>query len=512
MTWSWYLFYFLCLLSCFNSVAYSRLVDTDVPATDQPAPTGSASSVPGQINEEWCQKILKQTAPHYRQLFRSLINRKDLKTNLPVFDLLRFKESDCSSSENQQRLRRALSMHSKRVALLSPFAPHPLQSFTSYVTQALQAYFKSQGRSFEQNVVTLNTMGQGEAFRQRLAEAVFHHHASIIIGGASRFEAHLLEEWSEKLQIPAIILHQNVNLRRVPKHSFYVSPDIPQIVHALMQFLNERRIRKIAILQPGNRRDLMVDHIQQRFQHNPAIRYELYHFRHHDYASMEGSARRLFRIDDPDRQEELEKLIIERKEEAEKKGVSFDPRHIMLPAIADFDAIYIADNFKTVRHFVSIFKYLNAPKVMLIGNQQWRAPELLSPPEPYLEGSVFFDYIGSYQRLLPSMQAPTGDNEYFTSPEYASSIDIKIMAIHAVQIIDRILADHQVRRYEMYQELEKLENTDPQFFANGLVFNKFHSTYWPTFLFRIWQNRLELLKPIHDPKLSRSNLSHQKNR
>jgi hypothetical protein len=476
-----------------SEAIYQPVTDLQVAQTDADGVDDEAAA--------WCEQMLQQHAPAYHKLYSFLPDKHSVRKDFPVFDLLRLKVDDCQDDDKRQRLRRALSMHNKRIGILLPFSQSGPTQFTHHIVTAAQHYYKRQNQPIGKHVIFKNTSNHQQVFHRKLAELIFKHHVSIVIGGATKQEARLLARWAEALQIATLILNQDVDDQKVRKHVFYVSPDIHQMANAIWAFLAGNKIRRLAILSPEQRQNPLTQAIIERIRNSNQHTVEQFHYRQQVYDSMEKSARTLFRIDDPEREDELKALVEEKKKAAEEQGVSFDPRTVILPPISDWDAIIIDDNFKAVRHFINIFKYLKAPKVKLIGNQQWRAPELVTPPEPFLAKSVFFDYIGSYQNLPPSVEVSLFESKFFAAPTEANAVDIKIIATHALNLAENAIADPRRRRYQIHQALESIYNKNHNFFGSGLAFNPYHVSRWPTFLFEVHADHITLKQNFNHPNI-----------
>ena len=139
-------------------------------------------------------------------------------------------------------------------------------------------------------------------------------------------------------------------------------------------------------------------------------------------------------------------------------------------------------------------KFLGIEKVPLMGNQQWRAPEMFFPPEPYLASSVFVDYIGSYKKLPYGLHVPTQDSPYFTSPDKLSSLDLSLLARHSISIASRALKKAPKDRKNLRAKLRKMRNESKEsFFRSRRVFDRNQVSNWPTFLFSMSKDNLHLI-------------------
>ncbi len=129
------------------------------------------------------------------------------------------------------------------------------------------------------------------------------------------------------------------------------------------------------------------------------------------------------------------------------------------------------------------------PRTPILGAQSWRSPALLDPPEPMLTGSLFVDFMGSYEALPEGLRVP-GDG-FFAEPSQAAEADFSAIGFRAGRIAQAALDSGETRR-QLPDTLGALTNVDPALFGPGNAFAEGHEARWPIFLFSIGTEKLEV--------------------
>lgn len=481
------------MLAIFGGIEL-RLIGNPAPApTSTASATTTDSSVSANPEEQrYCLEFVRKRLPFYKELLTWLPKQnQNSSSNEPIFAVLRLQEDQCHLALSYQLIVEALAKHRQRIGIILPYTKDPRTLISQDVIAAAQEFTQDNRLNLNRISIFKNSRNSYRVFHQKLAELIFEHQVSLLIGGQMPEERKLLETWSERLQIPSLILSQDSDPNSVFDQSFYLAPSREDFAEQMARAASESNAKRIVVLYPNVRVNPLAKTLLRSLRETPATSYGI-GYNPRDYQSMETVARELFHIDDPSRNEELEALVEEKKVAAEELGLPFDPRTVMLPPVIDIDAVFILDNFRVVRHFVKIFKYFGVNDLKIFGNQQWRAPELVSPPEEALTGANFFDFIGSYERLPYGMKAPIFASEFFTVPSMVQSIDRKIIARHAFQIAKKVLTDNQTARHELHHSIRNLEAIDSDFFGTGPVFNAAQSSRWPTFVFQLGQGFIQL--------------------
>lgn len=459
------------------------------------ADKGSASEQSSVGGEEFgkCTQLFQSSVRYYQLLAQQLPRDFKRSPRLPTDSLLGLTASDCREDFVLKQINKALAAHSGRIALLLPLSTWP-DAMRQAVIEQVNGMIRSRGADPAKILVWVDTYGTKQGFERGLAQMVFLHHPAALIGGLTQAEAPLLASWAHALKIPSIILNRRQE-KPSSKYVFYLGPDLRLLASSLSRYAQHRGLRRITILMPQSSRDgVLVDHFLEQAKHLGLETDGPYLYQNHDFASMDGVLRKIFHIDDPARAEEQFNLLSRMKEKAEKEGVPFDSRSVVLPPEIDTNAIFIVDHFKNVRHLARIMNFYGVRRLPLLGIPKWRAFELLDKSEDILQGAVFVDYIGQYQDLPYRIHSESWQNESFIRPTEVGAVDIKLLLSHAVYAADQAIAGPQAPRFALFRRLESSRPPPGNFFKGPTIFRSNHLAYWPSFTFSLGESSLQLLQ------------------
>ena len=439
-------------------------------------------------NPATCQDVFKRVVKPYKKLFMKLPKSTMLDSNQPVVKMVTFKENLCSGSSTIRpalnTIVKALSEHSAKIGVLLPLSGLKGPDGQA-ILDGIKTVYPFRKIQYEQRIVARDTRGMVHSLEVALADMVFKHRVSILVGGFSKAEASVLEKWGARLRIPTIIVNKKMN-PRVLKHVFHVFPSELNLVDRLADHAKAKGYKKVALLHPINNKGRKFSNLLSKRLEDVGISTEHdYIYNDKDYETMHAAAKKIFKIDPVERADEFQKLVKKAKEKALDAGVPFNPSLVALNPIVEVDAIFIDDNFRTVRHFTKLFEFLGVKHINLLGTPQWRARGLIDPPEPTLEGASFVDYIGDYRKLPRGIAAPTLESPYFVRPDLSSRVDYMVIGHHAAKSADRALSLPILKRRLMYKRFRKLTHRNDPYFGNGKVFDKGHKSTWPTFMFQV---------------------------
>lgn len=444
-------------------------------------------------DSELCSKLFSKTVVAFQELNRKLPPTALVPPDSPLVPLLGLHVEDCEQPGTMDLIEKALGGHNGKVALLLPFSRMP-KAVGQEVLRSVHEWMQSKGLSPNRLIIWRDTEGNRDKMEKQLAQMVWTQGASIIIGGLFQNEAPFLTQWADRLRIPAIILNRRPT-GPASKYTFYMGPDYRLLASGLTRYALSRNMRRIAIMAPQFSHDEpLISAFRTQAQHlriqitgpliyNPA-----------DYDSIDGIIRKLFHIDDESRNQELLDLVNKSKEVAEKLGVPFDPKSLVLPPVINVDAILIADHFKNVRHLNKVLAFYGVKRLPLLGIPRWRAYELIDPADENMVGSVFVDYLGSYKQLPYGIRVPTVDKEYFAEGSAAGSVDLRLVVHHALFSALQALAGNRNPRFALYKKLELSTGPRESFLSGPHIFRADHSTNWPTFLFGVGSGSISILQ------------------
>jgi len=435
-----------------------------------------------------CKEAFKRFVEPYQRLFHKLPKDTSIYPDSDVIELIKIRADECNTKSASMRTMRTIvdgiSDHSGKIGVLLPLSG-PRSHEGKDILEGMRSLYPYRGLSFNQRVVVRDTAGLAVNFERYLAELIFRHRVSIVIGGLTQTESTFLGKWSADLKVPSLILNQKKQ-PRVDVQNFFLYPNELSLTAALLGQITKKGYKRVAFLRPqrrttnsiGSQLEILLKRQGIETTHN-------YVYTRGDYPSMESAAKRIFKIDPVERKDEFRKLVDQAKRKAKEADVRFNPSLVALSPIIDVDAIFIDDNFRTVRHYTKIFEFLGVEKIPLIGTPQWRSKGLVEPPNQFLEGAFFVDYIGDYRMLPAGIAAPTVASSYFAKPDYSDRIDYMIIGQHAIKTADRTLSKPMMKRYNLYKRIATLQNVGSRYFTEGPIFAKDHSAIWPSFVFRI---------------------------
>src|SRR5690606_8271449 len=140
--------------------------------------------------------------------------------------------------------------------------------------------------------------------------------------------------------------------------------------------------------------------------------------------------------------------------------------------IVDVDAVFLPDDFRSVRHFAKLFKYFGVEKLAMIGNHEWRSPALIEPFDEFLEGSIFADFIGSYADIPRPLRVPVMGSPYFIHPENVIGVDFQLIGYRVARTAALASQNPAVKRRHLARMMLQLSSDAESFFGNGPIFDR----------------------------------------
>lgn len=434
-----------------------------------------------------CQNLYKNHIKQYVRLSQFLSPSEQRKPQLkPLRFLSQANHQSCQSYSFYKLLVHFLESHSKKAIALLPLSGLH-QPLGQTAAMAMKEHFIE---NFNIDFKVLDTMSHAHRFHKELAKAVFFDRPAMLIGGINKNEAALISYWSKALRIPSLILHDRYSKTTSP-NTFNVSPSQENLGQTLAAYIISRSYRRVAIIAKEKQLNPFEKSLMKELENRHVSTKILRGYKARNYEAREKILKTFFKIVPEGREEEYQELLETKREASLKAGLPFQADSIQLKPIVDVDAIVFPFNFKELKHFARILRYLGVPKIPLLGNQTWRAPELFEPTDSYLVGAVFVDFLGSYLELpyLPPI-----------SHEVSGYLDYKVISKHAAQITGLTLKKKSTLRSQIVSDLRSLKShqTDP-FYGSKSVFNQKQQTSWPSFLYSLTdRSYLKLFKRSAD--------------
>ena len=197
-----------------------------------------------------------------------------------------------------------------------------------------------------------------------------------------------------------------------------IYPDVSQLIQQAVLESKKRGFRSILALgSEFSRKD--IEHFRHYGkQHN--IQVKLGSYRHDNYDSMNHAVKTIFNVHEETR----------REGEAVKKAYR--------PA-RNFDAVFIAADFKTLIYFSKIFEYFNIPESLpIIGTSELRLPPAQKQSyarkhDKHYRKSFYVDFIGDYHTL------PAGLNALPHNMQALKDTDMKLIGYKGVAYMDSMI-------------------------------------------------------------------------
>ena len=455
----------------------------------QPAPTPAPRKVVVQSRPN-CEKMAHRIPGAYQQL----LAKKHPSLRLPDIAYAQrvaaITPETCSNDSTVQDATKLLidtvTFYTPRVAILLPLSG-PLGEQGKAVLDGIKSSLAASGGLRPDQVFIRDTSGKDTFLEHWLAEAVLVGRVGMVIGGLSTSEETILRSYANRLYLPTLLLAPPRREAQLSSpYVFNVFPSEIAMSDALVSRGVARGMTRLGALVPTGRgdTDFVQSFLEAARQRNVTVAGPIF-YEPGNYDSMERAGAQLFKTNREQRGRDYQDAVRKAKEKAAADGKPFDQRFVILKPQVDVDGVFIPDNFKTVRYFAKIFKYLGVERMTLLGNQEWRATPIIQPWEPYLEGSMFVDYIGYYNELPPMFRSFAGESRKFLNGSNAATFDFRSIGLQALQIAKAALRLPPQRRYQLVNTLRLLGSTAEDITRGPGLFDRFNRFAWPAYVFDI---------------------------
>ena len=246
-------------------------------------------------------------------------------------------------------------------------------------------------------LVYRDSAGEEAKAMEAMKDLVLNEHVAAIIGPLTSQEVQGPAELAEDLEIPLITLTQKENITDVGPWVFRNFPTPERQFGTLAKFAHdEMGVQRLAILYPETRygtwfATLMWDEAEELGVEVTAV--EPYMSGGDDYTPVAQRLAGKFYIEP--RADELRNLRWKAKNDDDPKNDD----HVELPAIVDFDALFIADHYRAAGLLAPALAYVEIPigsftvdkrkPIPLLGGNTWNNPELARIGGEYAVGATF---------------------------------------------------------------------------------------------------------------------------
>ena len=473
----------------------SANVEPDLANKQKSTPPVPATIVVNSAEINQCRDILQRFGQPYKRLFDALPMHSLEGLKIPAEKIAYSDLSTCEETTKRRELIQSaletINSHSGRVGVLLPMTgPHAKDS--NYVVAGMRAAFSEAGKSFEQKIVLKESGATLQSMDKALAELVLKDQVGLVIGGFTHTHAENLAKWSDRLFLPVILLNRDRDLTKPSRYAFMVYPDEARLAESLATALHDRQLHRIAILKPlGGKADKVTSYFTQNIRTLGGEIHAELTYTPGNFESMQEAAHKLFQMSVTGREDELRAAHKKAKENAEAEGEVFNPKMVFLKPKIEFDAVFIPDDFRTVRYFAKIFRYNRVERITMIGNHEWRSPALIEPYDDLLSNSLFADFIGSYAKIPTGIQSPTTSSPYFVDPQSVTAIDFQLVGYRSVQVAKASFDSTQSRR-QIATAMARMTAEQVGFPGKGRLFDDTRHSAWPTYLFTIHKQGLKI--------------------
>jgi hypothetical protein len=323
-----------------------------------------------------------------------------------------------------------------------------------------------------------------------LATLYFDKKISSLIAWGDGAGLEIIRMIQDGLDLSTIYLSKD-ELRSSNENLYRLYPQLDRHIEALISSMKQKNIRRLAILsQEEKKGSLFFKKFQRALQKSGIAISHHATYSPDDFFSMDQACQKIFNVNHSQRRSELLQIRNRQRMKARRQGLKLNPRMVFLPGQVNFDAIFVPDNFKVMRHFVKIFKFYKIPRTPLIGMNQWRAPSLLEPREDFLDGSFFVDFIGEYSKLPRAIRHNFQIDHSKLDPLTMANIDHSMIGYYA-GLISRTASARGKYRSQVNELFSKIEIKDG-FLGRRVAFGDDHQFNWPTFTLEIQDNELKV--------------------
>ncbi|MFK7872556.1 MAG: ABC transporter substrate-binding protein [Oligoflexales bacterium] len=435
-----------------------------------------------------CKDAIRRSQPYYHRL--SMYRPPMSQTTSKPYLFSRLQTKHCAKkyrNKSMKIIRHALRKHQNKIGLLLPLSgPYRelSQSLLAGLKQAVQDY------NLPPDLFVVRSTTTSKGILEPLSQLVFDDDVAIIIGGLLQNEAEILTKWSDGLERPTLILNQNAKFIENKIYAYQFFPDPSQLAHGLLRQSLTRNFHKIAVLKPSHGgADNIVERFQKKAEELHIEVSEVIPYVPGDFNSMNYAAGAVFHTHSNDRPEEYRDALRKAALAADKAGLPFDSKKVILKPQPKAQAIFIPDDFRTVRHFIKLFRYHGVDQFPLLGHHEWRSKGLTDPWDHFLQDSFFADFIPQYSKLPINISS---SNPWFLNPNEVIDADFRMLGFHIGHLTHDSFRKDALRTI-LIQRLIRA----PSLFGKNQqgYFAKDHTSSWPHWILNLQEHGMSLTVP-----------------
>jgi ABC-type branched-subunit amino acid transport system substrate-binding protein len=345
----------------------------------------------------------------------------------------------------------------KKIGLLLPLSGK-YENFGKKVQRSVELAFQTstdtQAKSYE--LIAVDAGGSPESHLEGLKKLVEEHQVIAIIGPVLGKTLEAIKTRAEYYQTPMISVAQAQGA--LSPNIFSCSISVKDQVEKIVAYAMEtREFKRFAILAPANNAGretakLFWDEVAEK---RGEIRgFELYDPDLTDFREPVDKIVGLH-YSEPRNQEWVE-LAEKRKELNITKKTMKTIQYFSLPPIQDFDAVFIADEAKTVGQIIPTFAYRDAKSVNFMGISSWNSTQLIQRAGDLVEGAFF--PVAFNIRNPPEATRRFYDLYSTTYNSHPGELDA--VAFDSAAMLIQGLSKSPASRSELTKILEDLKDTE----------------------------------------------------
>ena len=360
------------------------------------------------------------------------------------------------------------SANMKRVGLLLPLSGK-YEAFGKKAQRAIELAF--QNSSFvKNNEIELIPIDSGDSVithQEALKKLVEEQKVIAVIGPLLSKGIEALSDQADFYQIPLVSIAQ-VQGHTSP-HFFSCSISTQDQATKIASYaIKSRGFRRFAILAPSNKAGEEMAHAfwDEVLALGGEIKaFELYQPGLNDFRIPVDKTLGLFYTET--RSAELEALAEKRKELEITKKTMKTQSYFTLTPIVDFDAVFIADEAKTVGQIIPTFTYRDAKNLSYLGITSWNSPQLISRSGEQAEGAAF---PVAFNTLNPPDETKHF-YDLFVATYTTPPGELEAVAYDTASVVLEVLKDRPATRENFNSKIQALGKIDG---ASGIFTVKDH--------------------------------------
>lgn len=375
-----------------------------------------------------------------------------------------------------------------RVGLLLPMSGK-YEAFGKKVQRAIELAFQNSDLSHAKDIelVPMDSGDNSITQKDALKKLVEEQQVVAVIGPLLSKGIDSLSELAEHYQIPLVSIAQVQGI--ASPHLFSCSISTQDQAAKIADYaMKVRGYRRFAILAPSNK-------VGEETAHN-----------FWDEVLSRGGEVRAFELYDPDltdfrepvdkavglhytevRAKELKELAEKRAELKITKKTMKTQQYFTLPPIVDFDAVFIADEAKTVGQIIPTFAYRDARNLPYLGITSWNSNQLVSRAQEQAEGATF-------PVVFNTLSPPPSTKRFYDlySTTYSTNPgELDALAFDTANLVIKVMSDRPNSREDFKQKMESLTDVEG---ATGKVSIKDHRCSRNLALYTVKKGQFEVVR------------------